>query len=209
MSSIVALLVAAVQLLTMANSADVPQALKDQAVSVANNAITYAEAYLNAPPVTVSVPVTNVVSTDSTSTQNVPQVSAPVIPQVVSTPAPSLARMDIRVLAGDPLIASSSPSAKAHSYQGIRFEVRTFDATGNETKLPVTATTNTPDLPSSFIFNSTDPNNQVQFVEVCQGWNPKNGSNCVEDSPSTPGSFSITFHEPINDITKTVNFNVY
>lgn len=122
----------------------------------------------------------------------------------------SKARMDIVVKAGDPCIVSSTPTARVDSVGDcIRFEVRTYNSIGVEVKFPITATTNTPDLPSSFVFNSTDPNNQVQFVSVCKGWNPKNGAACPVDHPSAPGDFSITFYEPVNDITKTVDFKVY
>lgn len=122
----------------------------------------------------------------------------------------SKARMDIVVMAGDPCIVSSTPTARVNSVGDcIRFEVRTYNSMGVEVKFPITATTNTPDLPSSFVFNSTDSNNQVQFVSVCKGWNPKSGAACPEDHPSTPGDFSITFHEQVNDITKTVSFKVY
>lgn len=86
MSSLLALLVAAIQLLTLVQSnPSLPPEVRDQALSVANNAVAYTQAYLNAPAGISPSSEPQFAPTTPTISSAVPATSCVANPQIVLT----------------------------------------------------------------------------------------------------------------------------
>lgn len=87
------------------------------------------------------------------------------------------------------------------------FNVRVYDANDTDKKnplnVPVTVTTNDPDLPSSFTINAP---HQVGYFCVAPTYDgfPNNG--CKNENPVSVGTFDFTF--TVEDVNKTVQVTV-
>lgn len=154
--------------------------------------------------------------TPVTTVQYVPVVQSPVIPntpiQFGSTPTNSQPAViqsptmpTIEIISTDD---SGKPTTTVKAGTGVlKMQIKVLDANGAFTKVPVTVTTNDPDMPASFLRNvprETSPLNNADFFCVAP-WNDSMGT-CQIENPVSKGTFDFTF-EALG-VSKTVQVTV-
>lgn len=145
---------------------------------------------------TPQVTITHIViPAQATTTENSP---------IVGAIAP-LGHFDIQAWSQNATTGTTSPVLSARSGTGdiIRFEVSVYDQNNKFQKLPVTVTTDDPDLPSAWTYNGSG---QINWTQVCQYYNVFNGSCPV--GPVAMGNFTIIFTQPDLNLVKTYKFTV-
>lgn len=89
----------------------------------------------------------------------------------------------------------------------MRFEVEVLDKNGVYSKTPVTVTTDSPDMPASFVINKpyvAGGSGSADYFCIVPGW-PSTGQGCP-DGIATPGTYNFTF--TVEDVSKEVQVTV-
>lgn len=160
-----------------------------------------------------NIPVPLFGSIVNTQTQVIPSQATPVpavlTPIVVNQPSPTptwsiLLSVDSDENASSSVVRNNSnPTIEAQNGM-VHIEVSVYDPSGTYQKVPVTVTTDDPDLPSSWTFNA-DPH-KINFFCVAPTYPTFPDNGCVNANPISIGTFNFTY--TAEGVTKTQQITV-